>query len=174
MAAAIKRFDGSTVHSASAAFGSVAAAAGGSGVDVFENDRLLVALWGRVRFTDIELAALAQRHGVASALAQGYKRKGSGVLAALSGPCALAILDGRGGEAVLAIDRMGTRPICYCVIAGTLVFAPETMESMTGVVVVFGAAVMAAALTITIHRLATRKPADDSGARQRSKTATRH
>jgi hypothetical protein len=59
-------------------------------------------------------------------------------------------------------------------IAGTLVFAPETMESMTGVVVVFGAAVMAAALTITIHRLATRKPADDSGARQRSKTATRH
>jgi thiol-disulfide isomerase/thioredoxin len=59
-------------------------------------------------------------------------------------------------------------------IAGTLVFAPETMESMTGVVVVFGAAVVATALTITIHRLATRKPADGSGARQRSKTATKH
>jgi len=129
MAAAINRFDGSTVRSASTSFGSVAAAAGGSDVDVFENDGQLVAVWGRMRFTDMELAALAQRDGVASALAQGYKRKGTGVLTALSGPCALAILDGRGGEAVLAIDRMGTRPLCYCVIAGTLVFG-STLDAI--------------------------------------------
>jgi thiol-disulfide isomerase/thioredoxin len=58
-------------------------------------------------------------------------------------------------------------------IAGTLVFAPQAMESMTGVVVVFGAAVVATVLTITIHRLATRKAADGSGAQQLSKTATK-
>ena len=120
MAAAIKRFDGSTVHSASTDFGAVAAAGGNA--SVFQDNERLVAVWGNARFADADLAALAQRHGVARALEQGYARKGSGVLAALSGACALAILDGRGGEAVLAIDRMGTRPLCYCMVADRLVF----------------------------------------------------
>jgi hypothetical protein len=37
------------------------------------------------------------------------------VFADLSGAFALAILNGRGGEAVLALDRMATRPLCYTV-----------------------------------------------------------
>jgi asparagine synthase (glutamine-hydrolysing) len=73
---------------------------------------------------------LAQRLGVARALAQGYGRKGTGVLTALSGACAFAILDGRGGEAVLAIDRMGTRPLCYCVVADRLVFG-STLDAIS-------------------------------------------
>ncbi len=120
MAAAIKRFDGSMVRSASTGFGAVAAAGGDA--DVFQDEGRLVAVWGNAHFADADLAALAQRHGVAHAVAQGYARKGTGVLTILSGTCALAILDGRGGEAALAIDRMGTHPLCYCVVAGALVF----------------------------------------------------
>jgi asparagine synthase (glutamine-hydrolysing) len=129
MAAAINRFDGSTVRSASTRFGSVAAAAGGSDADVFEDEEQLVAVWGRMRFTDTDLAALAQRHGAAHALAQGYARKGTDVLTDISGACALAVLNGR-GEAVLATDRMGTRPLCYGVVAGTLVFG-STLDAIS-------------------------------------------
>ncbi len=129
MAAAIVRFDGSAVRSVSAGFGSVSAAAG-SDAGVFEDEGTLVAVWGRIQFKDAELAALAQRHGIARALAQGYARKGPDVLTSLSGAFALAILDGRSGEAVLAIDRMGTRPLCYCIAAGTLVFG-STLDAIS-------------------------------------------
>jgi hypothetical protein len=103
MAAALSRFDGSAV--ASVNFGSVAAAAAGPDTDVFQDDEQVVAVWGRARFSDAGLAELAQRNGIAHALAQGYARKRTDVFAALSGNFALAILDGRSGEAVLAIDR---------------------------------------------------------------------
>ena len=119
MATAISRFDGSAVRSACADFGALAAAATGSGVDVFQDDEQLVAVWGHARFTDAGLAELAQRHGIAQALAQGHARKRTDVFAALSGSFALAILNGRSGEAVLAIDRMGTHPLCYSVAGGT-------------------------------------------------------
>src|SRR5712691_8946496 len=130
MAAALNRFDASAVRSVTSDGGSAAAAAAGSDVDVFHDGERLVAVWGRVRFADADLAALAQRHGVARALAQGYARKGTDVLATLAGAFALAILGGRGGEAVLAIDRMGTRPLCYCVAAGTLVFG-STLDAIS-------------------------------------------
>ena len=128
MAAPLNRFDGSTVRSVSAGFGAVAAAGGDA--DVFEDEGRLVAVWGRMQFTDTEFAALAQRHGVARALSQGYARKGTDVLAALSGAFALAVLDGRGGEGVLAIDRMGTRPLCYSVAGDKLVFG-STLDAIS-------------------------------------------
>jgi asparagine synthase (glutamine-hydrolysing) len=127
MATAINRFDGSAVCSAFAAFGSIAVSGNAS---VFQDDERLVAVWGHARFADADLSALARRHGVARALAQGYARRGTGVLTTLSGACALAVLDGRGGQAVLAIDRMGTRPLCYCVIADTLVFG-STLDAIS-------------------------------------------
>lgn len=130
MAAALNRFDGTSVRSGSAGFGSVACAAPGGGVDVLEDEGQLVAVWGRMGFTDTELAALAQRSGVALALAHGYARKGTDVLTDLTGAFALAILDGRSGEAVLAIDRMGTRPLCYSVAGDTLVFG-STLDAMS-------------------------------------------
>jgi asparagine synthase (glutamine-hydrolysing) len=128
MAAPLNRFDDSTVRSASAGFGALAAA--GADLDIFQDDHQLVAVWGRVRFTDTGLAALAQRHGVARALVQGYARMGTDVLTTLAGAFALAILDGRGGEAVLAIDRMGTCPLCYSVAGDTLVFG-STLDAIS-------------------------------------------
>jgi len=56
MGAPLCRFDGSAVRSASADFGSVAVAAAGSDADVFQNGEQLVAVWGRSRLTDVELA----------------------------------------------------------------------------------------------------------------------
>jgi asparagine synthase (glutamine-hydrolysing) len=128
MAGPLNCFDGSTVRSAFSGFGAVAAA--GAGVSVLQEDERLVAVWGSARFADADLAALAQRHGVARALAQGYARKGPGVLTALSGAFALAVLDGSSGEAVLAIDRMGVRPLCYTIIADRLVFG-STLDSIS-------------------------------------------
>jgi asparagine synthase (glutamine-hydrolysing) len=89
-----------------------------------------VAIWGQPRFSESGLAGLAQRHGLAHALAHGYVREGTNVLGTVSGNFALAILDGHTGEAVLAIDRMGTRPLCYCVVAGTLVFG-STLDAIS-------------------------------------------
>src|SRR5262245_60135876 len=92
MAAQLNRFDGSAVHTASAAFGAVAAA--GADADVFQDGERLVAVWGKARFADPELTALAGGHGVARAFAEGYARKGSSVMAAVSGACAVAVLNG--------------------------------------------------------------------------------
>jgi asparagine synthase (glutamine-hydrolysing) len=128
MAAPLNRFDDSTVRTASSDVGAVAAA--GDNASVFQNEERLVAVWGHARFADADLAATAQLQGSARALAEGYARKGSGVLDAVGGAYAFAILDRRSGEAVLAIDRMGTRPLCYCVVSGTLVFG-STLDAIS-------------------------------------------
>jgi asparagine synthase (glutamine-hydrolysing) len=127
MAAPLSRFDGSTVYSGVAGFGAVAAT--GAGLEIFQDDHRLVAVWGRVRFADGDLAAQARRHGPARALADGYARKGTDVLQALSGAFALAIADGRSCEALLAIDRMGTHPLCYGMAADALVFG-STLDAI--------------------------------------------
>ena len=120
MAEPLTRFDGSAVRSASAAFGAVAAAGGDA--DVVQDGDHLVAVWGKPRFSDADLAALAGRQGVAHALAHGYEAMGGGVLASLSGEFAVAVLSRRRGEALLAVDKIGTRPLCYCIAGGKLVF----------------------------------------------------
>jgi asparagine synthase (glutamine-hydrolysing) len=130
MAATLARFDSSSVRSVSACCGAVAIAVLPSNdADLFDNDGQLVAVWGRARFADVALAELAQRHGIARALAEGYARKGTDIFAALSGNFALAILNGHTGEAVLARDRMGTRSLAYRVIGETLVFG-STLDAI--------------------------------------------
>ncbi len=122
MAATLARFDGSPVRSKSAQWGAVATAARGANGDVFQDGERLSAVYGRARFSDARLADLAQRHGLACALAEGYVQKGSEVLEVLAGSFALAILDRSTGKALLAIDRMGTQPLCYSSEGGKLVF----------------------------------------------------
>lgn len=129
MAAVLGRFDGARPRSAGAAFGAVAVA--GAGPDLWRDDQRIAALWGRPRFADAGLAAHAERHGQASALAQGYAKKGVDVLGALSGDFAAAVLDAGSGEAMLAIDRMGTRPMCYASADGALAFG-STLDALAG------------------------------------------
>ena len=127
MAVPLNRFDGSKLRAASTGSGAVATA--GSGSDVFEDGEWLVAVWGDAHLTDPDLAILARRDGIARALAQGYALKGSAVLDSLTGACALALMDGRRGEAMLAIDRLGTRPLSYRVVGDTLVFG-STLDAI--------------------------------------------
>jgi asparagine synthase (glutamine-hydrolysing) len=122
MAAAISRFDGASVQSASAPSGCVASAALHGDAAVFRHNHLVVAVWGRARFTDASLAALAQEAGTASALAHAYAVSGADIVSSLSGSFALAILDSARGEAILAVDRMGTCPLVYEATGSRLVF----------------------------------------------------
>lgn len=122
MASAIGRGDTSEVRTASSNTGAVAAAAPAGAADVHRDGELLVAVWGRAQFADSELAGLARDGGIARALARGYERRRAEVLALLSGSFALAILDGRNGEALLAIDRMGVHSLTYALAGSRLVF----------------------------------------------------
>jgi asparagine synthase (glutamine-hydrolysing) len=127
MAAALGRFDGATPQSARLAFGAVAVA--GPGAELWQDEHTLAAVWGRARLADSGLAAYAERHGLASALAEGYAKKGADVLGALSGDFAAVVLDARSGEALLATDRMGARPVCYASVDGALVFG-STLDAL--------------------------------------------
>ena len=128
MAAVLSRFDGGAVRSAAAGSGAVAAA--GNDADVFQSGTQLVAISGRARFIDADLAGLAQHQGIARALAEGYARRRTDVFALLSGEFALAIVDGATGEAVLAIDRIGIRPLCYAAAGDKLVFG-STLDAIS-------------------------------------------
>src|SRR5262249_11850448 len=128
MGVQLSRFDKSIVRNASFALGAVAAAGDHSGV--FQESDRLVAVWGRAHFADRDLAELARHRGAAQALSQGYERRGKDIFAALSGAFACAIMDGRRGEALLAIDRMGTRPLSYSIVSRTLVFG-STLDAIS-------------------------------------------
>lgn len=120
MATALTRFDSSALRTATGGFGSVAAA--GGDVDVHQGAEELVAVWGRATFLDPELNGIARQLGIARALADGYRRKRDAVFEVMSGSFALAILNGRDGEAILAIDRMGIRTLTYAVEGACLIF----------------------------------------------------
>jgi asparagine synthase (glutamine-hydrolysing) len=127
MAEPLGRFDNAKARSVSAAFGAVAVA--GPGPEVWRGDQTIAALWGRARFEDPDLAAHAAQHGLASALAQGYAKKKTEVLGALSGDFAAVVLDARSGDAMLATDRMGARPMCYATVNGSLIFG-STLDAL--------------------------------------------
>jgi asparagine synthase (glutamine-hydrolysing) len=129
MAAALARFDASPVRSEGAPWGAVAMAAGESNGDLCRDGERLVALYGHARLSDARLSESARRHGVARAIAEGYAEQGAGILKLLAGTFSLAILDGTARKALLATDRMGTRPLCYAADAGRLVFG-STLDSI--------------------------------------------
>ena len=129
MAATLARFDGTPVRSKSALWGAVATAARGANGDVFQDGDRLAAVYGRARFSDARLVDLAQRQGVACALAEGYVQRGTEVLKILAGSFALAILDRSIEKAFLAVDRMGTRSLCYTTEGGNLVFG-STLDAI--------------------------------------------
>ena len=97
---------------------------------VFRDSDRWVAVCGNVRFTDARLEHAARERGVAQALAQGHASAGNKILEKLSGTFALAIL-GRGGDALLAVDRTGIQSLYYTVQADRLVFGTQ-LRDMVG------------------------------------------
>ncbi len=83
---------------------------------------LIAAVEGRARWLSPSLATVAARDGHAAALAEAYKVHGSGCLREIHGPVAIAVIDTRDGVGLLAVDRLGIRPMCYANPPGQLVF----------------------------------------------------
>jgi len=92
-------------------------------VTLHQGGRLLAAVEGQVRWRSASLAALAVERGAAAALTEAYRQHGSDCLKEMSGPFAVAVVDMERASGLLAIDRMGTRTMCYAPLYGQLVFA---------------------------------------------------
>lgn len=85
---------------------------------------------GLPRWSDTEIGEIAARDGHARALAVAYERFGAALFDILTGTWAVAVLDGGRGRALLAVDRLGVRPLCYALDHdGGLVFG-TTVDSV--------------------------------------------
>lgn len=82
-------------------------------ISLFAEGSLLAVIEGYPRWLDDELERTAYREGQAAALAAAYRRHGRDALQHVMGAWALAVLDGEKQRALLAIDRLGIRPLCY-------------------------------------------------------------
>jgi asparagine synthase (glutamine-hydrolysing) len=123
MARPLARFDAGGLQVQAASKSALAISVKNRGGDVYQRDGLLVAISGQVNFRDLGLAERSQTEGSAKILGDNWRDKGTNAFADLLGAFSLCILDESTGEAVLAIDRMGTHPLSYQIAGDTLVFA---------------------------------------------------
>src|SRR5260221_13462802 len=66
---------------------------------------------------------MAEERGVAFAGAEAYRQQGFNCLKDVQGPFAIAVVDSRDASGLLAIDRLGTRTMCYANPSRALIFA---------------------------------------------------
>jgi asparagine synthase (glutamine-hydrolysing) len=123
MAAPLAAFDASPLRTLQGARSAAAVAALGHSAHLYQNQGLTVAVWGEPALAGAPHSA---GDGLAEALAGAWRRDPDGVCAQLSGAFSLCILDEAKGEALLAIDRMGTQPMVYQAAAGALVFGSSS------------------------------------------------
>ncbi|MEM7255508.1 MAG: asparagine synthase-related protein [Pseudomonadota bacterium] len=76
-------------------------------------DDIMVSVDGRIRWLDPDLGMLAKDVDNAAALSTGYRRYGVKLLDRIGGEFGLAILDPRGRRGLIAVDRLGIRPLAY-------------------------------------------------------------
>ena len=107
------------VHADTAALAAVSALVP---TDLYQGEGLLAAVDGQVTWTAAEFADIAREHGSAAALASAYARYGPQCLTYMRGPFAVAVLDVQGHRALLAIDRVGIRGLCFAQQGNQLVF----------------------------------------------------
>lgn len=124
MALPLSRADGAATRTLVGGESAVAVSANATSSHVYQSDDgLLVAVWGIVGFADARLAQQAQSEGIAKTLAGLWRNSAEQACASLSGAFSLCILDEKSGQAVLAIDRMGTHSLTYQASNGCLAFA---------------------------------------------------
>jgi asparagine synthase (glutamine-hydrolysing) len=109
------------------AFGVATASRFGKAAIHVESD-LAVALNGRPKFTDQDLAAIAEQQGPAAALAQGWQRFGEKLPTRVHGNFAFAIVEPQKRSTFLALDRVGAERLCYAKAAGHLVFGTSVQQ----------------------------------------------
>ncbi|HMM46971.1 MAG TPA: asparagine synthase-related protein [Thiobacillaceae bacterium] len=89
---------------------------------------LAIALHGRPRFLDEELADIARDRGPAAALAHGWLRFGEQLPAVMAGNFALAVLEPLRKQAFLALDRAGMERLSYAHEDGQLMFGSSVQS----------------------------------------------
>ncbi|MGH8763055.1 MAG: asparagine synthetase B family protein [Nitrosospira sp.] len=122
MAGPLARFDGGRIQALAGGNSALAIVAGDNSAHIYQKDGLLVALWGQAGFSDASLSQLAQAEGMAKTLADNWRERGEKAFASLTGAFSLCILHEESNEAILAIDRMGIRPLSFQVSGEGLVF----------------------------------------------------
>lgn len=85
----------------------------GAGAWMAAGAGLLALIEGEPEVTDAGLRALAEARGPAVMLLEAWRRQGFDCLQALRGSFALAVLDSASRRALLAVDRLGIRPLAY-------------------------------------------------------------
>lgn len=85
---------------------------------LLEEGNLCIAVAGRARWKGEPLAA-----GHAEDIARAFRMQGPGLLDALQGSFALALMDLQTGDALLAVDRIGIEPLAVAEFPGGLAFA---------------------------------------------------
>ncbi len=91
----------------------------------FISKELCAAIEGYPVWDDPALAHLASEHDSSFALAEGFRLFGPKVLEKVHGEFALCILKPADNYALLAVDRIGIRPLAYSTIRGSLIFGSQ-------------------------------------------------
>jgi len=89
----------------------------------------IAAIEGFWRWRDRSLATVAAEQGPAHSLLRGYRDHGTAILDQLQGSFALTILNAAKNEALLAVDRVGTRPLAFSKTATGIVFG-STLDAI--------------------------------------------
>jgi asparagine synthase (glutamine-hydrolysing) len=123
MAAPLSAFDGSAARTLAGRRSAVAIAAAPGATLLHAQDGLTLAVWGQIALADQLLTAEAQRDGLGPVLLRLWRRGPEQFCRSLAGSYALCLIDEAAGEALLAVDRMGSLPISWQLAGETLVFA---------------------------------------------------
>lgn len=89
----------------------------------FQQDGVLVGLWGRVQFVDTKQNQVLNVEDIARTLLQSWLESGESALASLEGEFLLCILDENQHKVVLAVDRMSSRSLTYQMLGENLIFS---------------------------------------------------
>ena len=90
---------------------------------IYSQDGLQVVMTGTPWWSESSLQSIASEKGHAPAAAEAYRQFGSGLLQHLHGSFALAIFEPHAGHALIAVDRIGTRPLAFSAVDDILVIA---------------------------------------------------
>jgi asparagine synthase (glutamine-hydrolysing) len=103
--------------------------------DLHVGETCYTAIVGHPSWTDARLATLARERGAAHALAAAYLDDGMRAFEYARGDFAAAIIDEAKSQAILAIDRIGIRPMTYAVAPDGLVFGSSLnlLHQLSGV-----------------------------------------
>ncbi len=112
--------DRTTHISPAASAAAVSDRSGQSGV--FCDGRYLVSWEGTIDWSSNELAEMARQNGQGMAIARAYQQQGKEALQKIHGNFALAVIDLAEQTLLLAIDRMGIRPLYFCTAGEGIVF----------------------------------------------------